>query len=85
MMPAPSSSSSPTAVSASEESHDDAAEADDAADNGLENAADAAYDRHNAAAYGGESRFDLEQVSYLFLMPQVGGCISPLSDGTYAR
>lgn len=47
------------AVPAGQEAHDDAAEGDDAADDGLQDAADAADDGHDAVANRGEGGPDL--------------------------
>lgn len=84
--PAPPHSSMPTtaslapAIPAGEERHDDAAEGHDAAYDCLENAAYAADDGHDAAAYGGESRPDLNTL--VSRGPRsISGCIM---SGTYA-
>ncbi|KAK2608688.1 hypothetical protein QQS21_002799 [Conoideocrella luteorostrata] len=47
------------AVSAGKEPDYDAAERDDSADNGLQDASNAADDCHDAVANGGEGGFDL--------------------------
>ena len=47
-----------TAVAAGEEADDDATEADDGADNGLEDAADTANNSHDCISNGLEARFD---------------------------
>lgn len=54
------SASSPPAVAAGQEPHNDAAEGHHAADNSLQDAADAADNCHDAIAYRGENGLNLQ-------------------------
>ncbi|KAF5138252.1 hypothetical protein E5D57_002038 [Metarhizium anisopliae] len=54
------SASSPPAVAAGQEPHNDAAEGHHAADNSLQDAADAADNCHDATAYRGENGLNLQ-------------------------
>lgn len=55
----PSASTLPAAVAAGQECDDDAAEGDDARDDGLQDAADAANDGHDGVSYCPEKGRDL--------------------------